>query len=1100
MKRQLSSDWSTPSRTLEHTHLNRGTQARDRALVALNTVAAAVSMTQDVDEVLQQALALALEVVDVEAGAILVLNATTNELVFRVQQGWRRHDVVAQSVRMSADQGLPGRVMLTGQPAVSEDISCDSQAVTPEFRDEGVQAMALAPIRARGQVLGVLGVMSYAPYEFSPDKITVISAIADQIGIALDNARLFDEAHRQMQELATLQATSTEVASTLDLQAALETIVSSTLELTSAAAVEVHLREAENGELTFAMALRRDGERESVGGHSPSNGPIAHVARSGEILMLADLVASRLSVDEWQAHGMQSLAVLPLKRATRVLGVLAVAFDTPHTLFDHESRILSLLADQLAIAVDSARLYEETQQRMAELTAVQETNLRVVSSLDTKLVLDTVARNALELVSADDVHISLHDPEDGSLTFGTALWRGEPSLVSAQKQPDRFTWSVLNSGRPLVINHAREHPDFDSPETQMPGVEAIAGFPMLGTADVVGVMTVAHLQPHVFSADEQRVLGLLASQAAVAITNARLYEETRKRLEELTVLHEVALAATSTLALETLADRVTAAVQQNPGCEHLHLLLANEERKALEPLGHDAKAKKEQLELREGEGLAGWVVEHGTALRVGDVSQEPRYIERIPGVRSALVVPLMVGDRIVGVIDAASSRRDAFSADDERLMTTVARQLAVAVENARLYQETEQRLAEVSALYQLARQISTSLNVQEVLDSTAWSLKEATGCRGCSIALLDPLSNILEISAAAGIEDKWKRDFRLRLGEGVAGRVALEGEPIYVPNTLELGDFVFFDPSVRSLLTVPLNIQDKVIGTLSVDSDQPDAFSVADERLLIIAAAQAAIAIENARLYARLEQRAKNLAEVYAEMQEADRLKDEMMQNISHELRTPLTFVKGYVELLLAGEAGSLTDEQKGYLQIVVEKTNAVTKLMSDIIFLQQADRVSGKRSPVSLTKLAQRALRGCTATAQKAGLTLIANLPDDLPLALGDEVRLLQVFDNLLQNAIKFSPEGSNIVVTIEGAGPMVQASVSDQGIGISKDQQYRIFERFYQVDGSTQRRFGGVGLGLAIVKRIVESHKGQIWVESEPKKGSTFYFTIPKYRNKKA
>jgi signal transduction histidine kinase len=372
-------------------------------------------------------------------------------------------------------------------------------------------------------------------------------------------------------------------------------------------------------------------------------------------------------------------------------------------------------------------------------------------------------------------------------------------------------------------------------------------------------------------------------------------------------------------------------------------------------------------------------------------------------------------------------------------------------------------------------------------------------CRGCSIALIDPAGDVLEIHTAAGVERRWQNDFQLRLGEGVAGRVALEGRSIYVPDVLKWDGYIVFDPSVRSLLTVPLNIQQRVIGTLTVDSDEPDAFSEADEKLLTIAATQAAIAIENARLYASLEQRAQNLADAYAELKKADRLKNETVQNVSHELRTPLTFVKGYVELLLDEDesTGALTAEQREYLQIVAEKTNVITRLVTDILSLQQAEQVPLQKAPVSLTKLAQRAVRGCTATAEKIGLSVVPNLPHDLPLVAADEDRLLQVFDNLLGNAIKFSPKGGQILVSVEEMGPMVQASVTDYGIGIPKDQHERIFERFYQVNGSAQRRYGGAGLGLAIVKRIVEDHGGQVWVESEPGRGSTFYFTVPKHQN---
>ena len=1254
---------------------------RERALTALNAVAAVASMTPDVNQVLQEALVEAIAVLGVDAGAISILDESTDELVFRVQQGWRIHDFATQGVRFPADQGLSGLAVSSGAPVVTGDISSDPRVAIPEFRDEPVQAMALAPMRSRGRVLGVLGVMSHVPREFTSDEVTFVSAVADQIGIAFDNAMLFEEAHRRVRELTELHSVSTQVASTLDLWAILEAVTASVLELIDATAVEVYLYEAEHNKLAFATALRPDGTRTSLGGHPAADGPLVRAAQSGAVVALNDLSSVHRGVDGWRAHGVRSLTVQPLRRATRVFGVLAVALSEARALSDHELRVVGLLAeqaaiaierarffagetrrstqlalinqvarqatatlnrkeildlaataiqrdfayfnvaiflvdrtsnevvmraiagghamvmqrgyrqaigeglvggvaesgetlvvndiaqepryqpivptmkpvgselaipivrgdevigvvdirnlereafgqsdveamealaDQLAVALDNARLYEETQRRVAELSAVQETNLRVASALDTGQVLGAVARNALELADADDVHIFLHDPAAGGLVFGTAFWRGESSELNLTKQPSRFTRAVIESSRSLVVNHAREHPYFASPEDDglvsegesldgevLPveeeiGIEAIAGFPLLGTSGVVGVMEVAYLSAHVFSADELRVLGLLASQAAAAITNARLYEETRSHLEELTMLHELSLASASSLSLEEIADRVIAVVQQGLGFEHMGLFLLDARRNVLEPVGHDTKVAGDAPVLRVGDGLEGWAAEHATALRVGDVSKDERYTGNSPGVLSVLVVPLLVGERVIGVISAASSHRDAFSSDEEHLMTIVARQLAVAIENARLYQETELRLAEVSTLYQLAQQANASLDLQERLDSIVWALKESMGCRACSIALLDTLNDVLMIRAAAGIDAKWKDEFRLGLGEGIAGRVALEGKSLYVSDTHEDEGFVFFDTSVRSLLTVPLCIQDKVIGTLSVDSDSPDAFSAADERLLAIAAAQIATAIENAQLYASLEQRARTLTEAYAELQEVDRLRDEMVQNISHELRMPLTFVKGYVELLLAGDAGPLTDAQKEHLEIVIEKTNAVTRLVSDIMFLQQADKVTIRKQPVSLVKLALRATRGCTATAEKAGLTVVGNMVDELPAVAGDEGRLLQVFDNLLGNAIKFSPDGGQITVAVEDVGAAIQVSVADQGVGIPKDQLDRVFDRFYQVDGSARRRFAGIGLGLTIAKRIVEAHGGKIWAESGDGRGSTFRFTIPKY-----
>jgi signal transduction histidine kinase len=499
------------------------------------------------------------------------------------------------------------------------------------------------------------------------------------------------------------------------------------------------------------------------------------------------------------------------------------------------------------------------------------------------------------------------------------------------------------------------------------------------------------------------------------------------------------------------------------------------------------------FDVRMGEGVVGWVAQQRQPLLVPDVLSEPRYIANSPRTRSELAVPMTIGDRAIGVMNVESLFFNRFTQDDLQLMQALAGQLAVIIENARLHREMQQRLAEVSTLYSFAQQMSTSLNMNEVLESLVGSLKWVLGCRSVNIWLVTPDGQALEIALASGLKDKWKEAARLLLGEGIAGQVAATAKPIYVPDTHEI-DFIFFDPIVRSLLCVPLVVHERVIGALAIDQDVPNAFTPDDERVLIIAAAQAAVAIENARLYQDLQERARRLEQAYTELKEVDRIKDELVQNVSHELRTPLTFIKGYVELLLANEMGPLNKQQHEGLSIVADKTTTVARLVSDIMLLQQIEQESLRLSEVNLAELVQGTLQGLQVTTANAQVKLHANIPPDLALVRVDRDRVNQVFDNLLSNAIKFSPNGGEITVRLQDTGEMVQASVSDTGIGIPADQLDRIFERFYQVDGSATRKFGGAGLGLAIVQRIIEAHGGRIWVESELGRGSTFSFTLPK------
>ncbi len=902
-------------------------------MAALNEFAATVSQSLDLEQTLRIALDKALDTVGVDAGAISLIDEAAGQLVIRVHRGWR-HAELAEGMRIKLGVGLSGHAAVSGEVVVTGDVRGDPRLAVPRFGEEGVQAMALVPMRARGRVVGILGVMHYTPYDFSADSIEFLRALADQIGVAIDNARLFTaEIHRSAQ-MTLINEIARRATATLDLDELLERAAGLIHERFGYRSVGLFFVDWPIGE----AALRRGA------------GTWSELARIG----------CRLSI----AHGLVGRA--------------------------------------------------------------------------------------------------------------------------------------LRSGQPVVSNDLSADPDY------MPLAEGDVArgselaLPLRRGDDIFGALDVQHHDANFFQADVVDSVRALADQLSIAIENARLYQETKRRLDELTMLHEMAMAGASALDINEVGQRTVDALQRALGFDYLALFLIDPAGKALELYAtsrpNERASRGARIEL--GRGIVGSAAQVGHPINSGDVLRDARYLPALPDIRSELAVPLKTGERVIGVIDAQSASPNAFSAGDERLLLTVASQLAVILDKARLHQETQQRLAEMSSLQTFAQQIGTSLDLNEVLDSIVFTLKLVLGCRGVSIALLMPETRTLEIRAAAGIQARWKREARLKLGEGIGGQVAASAQPLYVPDTHAISDFIFFDPVVRSLLCVPLIAKDRVLGTLTIDQNVPDAFTKNDERLLTIAAAQAAIAIENARLYEELKERARKLEQAYRELQEADRLKDELVQNVSHELRTPLTFIKGYVELLLEEDMGPINERQRESLSIVAEKTNSVTRLVSDIIFLEQIERESLQLGTLHLADLARLALQGCEVTAAAAGIQLRTDVHPNLPLVSADRDRINQVFDNLLANAIKFSPRGGSITIGLRQQGDAILASVADTGIGIPPDQVHRVFERFYQVDGSVSRRFGGAGVGLAIVKRIVEAHGGRIWVESEMGQGSTFYFTIPRVR----
>jgi len=489
------------------------------------------------------------------------------------------------------------------------------------------------------------------------------------------------------------------------------------------------------------------------------------------------------------------------------------------------------------------------------------------------------------------------------------------------------------------------------------------------------------------------------------------------------------------------------------------------------------------------------VVQQQKPRRLNDVPPGGKSDDQSSEFKSALAVPLKSGDRVIGVLSAISEEVAAFDETDENTMMLLAPLVALALENRRLTHEAKRSAEELQVFRRLTNEVILSSDSDHMLDSVVTYLTDAIGCRGCSIALMDRARDVLCIRAAVGISAEWQRDFELKLGEGVAGRVARDGRPEYVADAFGLDDFIFFDPAVRSLLTVPIRSGNRIIGTLSVDSSTPDAFSATDEALLCVVAPLVGSLLENQRLRIELGKRDDDLQDAYTELAVVARSKDEMVQNVSHELRTPLTFVKGYVDLMLVEEVGTLNQDQRRFLEIVARKTTQLIGRIRDLIFLQQLDYMPLVRKSVSLLELIRQVQIAVREQAERAGVTIVTDVPSGAWLVAGDEVALLEVLEHLLDNAVKFSPQGGVVALRAEDVGAMVKVSVSDQGIGIPIDLQKLIFEPFYQIDSSANRQYAGCGIGLSIARRIVEGHGGELGLVSEAGAGSTFFFTLPKH-----
>jgi signal transduction histidine kinase len=301
------------------------------------------------------------------------------------------------------------------------------------------------------------------------------------------------------------------------------------------------------------------------------------------------------------------------------------------------------------------------------------------------------------------------------------------------------------------------------------------------------------------------------------------------------------------------------------------------------------------------------------------------------------------------------------------------------------------------------------------------------------------------------------------------------------------------DSGVRTSLIVPILTDERRVGGLCVAVMTPRTWASEEVALVEAVGRQLGSAADRQHLLQQVRRHAKELEAAIAQLQELDRLKNEFMQNASHELRTPLALIRGYMELMAGGEFGELPASQKGAIEVIARQAEMLGDLVEDITLSLAAKARSFVKEPVAMDELLMDAAHDFRLAAQKAELALTVEVGLDLPMIFGEPYYIRRALDNLVSNAIKFTPAGGTIALRLTHNRERVILQVADTGIGIPLAEQKRIFERFVQVDGSSARRYGGMGLGLALVKEIVEAHGGKVGVESKVGEGSTFTVNLP-------
>jgi signal transduction histidine kinase len=469
-------------------------------------------------------------------------------------------------------------------------------------------------------------------------------------------------------------------------------------------------------------------------------------------------------------------------------------------------------------------------------------------------------------------------------------------------------------------------------------------------------------------------------------------------------------------------------------------------------------------------------------------------------VGSLATVPLLFKGRVIGSLNLGRGRPQPFTGFDLATLEPLARHIASALANARLLDDVRRRGQERESLLDVGRSISERLDLVEVLPLITRSVNRVMGTQHCLLLLR--FGDRLHVAAQEGFEpDVLEMIGSLRVGESLSGWVAREGQALALEDFRADPRAGFLETAerygYRSLLCVPLKRADEVLGTLEVVTKERRCFGPEDQALMMSFAAQASVAIENARLFEEAHQRLTELTEANRRLEELHRLRQQYLRNVSHEFRTPLTVIKGYAEFLQ--ESPPAADALREVLGIVLESSDRLIDMVDTLI---DVSRIEQEEEPekllqvqsLDLAELARGSVESFRWAAARKNIAFDLKFPEGTLVLHGDQGLLLQAVRKLLDNALKYSPSNSRVVLRGGEEDGGLWLEVEDSGIGIATEHQGRIFEKFYTVDGSLTRRVGGTGVGLYLVREIVRLHQGSVSVRSRLGQGSVFSVRLPR------
>ncbi len=755
-------------------------------------------------------------------------------------------------------------------------------------------------------------------------------------------------------------------------------------------------------------------------------------------------------------------------------------------------------------------LLDESTYRAKQLTALHETSLDIISHREINELLFAIVTRAAKLLNTAGGSIYLVDPDGDTMTLTAVYGLGEELQGTQIRRGEGIGGRIMLTGQSQIIANYDEWTGRSS-TIPLNLLSSVIQVPILSAGKVIGVLSCQEAAGthRAFNQADIELLEGLARQSALALQNATLFKEEQAARDQAERLQAATQALSSSLELQEVFETIltelrrvvpydSASVQEFVTSDHLKIIGGYGFPNLETILGSKFSLESDDYPNRHVIESRAPVLLDNAPARFSGFNRDP-FNKTI--IHSWLGVPMFFGSQIKGMLALDKQEIGFYTQEHARLASAFAAQAAVAIENARLYEEVRQRAFELETLAQISASLRTVKSVPEMMPILLQKTVEAVKADYSVLYLVDQETDEL-VTQLSFPPNTYCAGLRQPPGDGITGHVAATrkihvSEDITHDPLLSLlpGEQDYFQDT-KSAISAPLQTPERVVGVMHVGTIKKRTFTQADISLVTSISNIAANALNRAAVMDTLEERVadrtKELARANARLKELDTLKTKFISDISHELRTPVATLNLYMDLLERGKP----EKKAKYMEILRQKTDVLVRLTEDILSVSRLNLYDGglKFTAVNLNETVSVVIAMHQDRAQAAGITLtFAPAPNLLPVR-AERNQIMQAINNVISNALNYTPAGAVTVRTF----PLPDShqsclEITDTGIGIAPEEIPHIFERFYRGQQTAQLNIPGTGLGLAIVKEIVDLHKGSIEVESKQGVGSTFRIQLP-------